>query len=63
MGVGIRANTQLFPKKVVDSTGGVQADCFLKTALQNTYVAGDMASVPYHMTGQQIRVEHYNDAI
>lgn len=29
MGVGIKANTSLFPKRAIDSTGGVKADCFL----------------------------------
>lgn len=52
MGVGIKANTALFPQRALDSTGGVKADCFLQSGMPNTYVAGDMASVPYHQTGQ-----------
>ncbi len=63
MGCGIRPNVSLFPKSALDKNGGVQADAFLRSALPNTYVAGDMASVPYAYTGQNIRVEHYNEAI
>lgn len=35
---------------------------FLK-AKHNVYVAGDVASYPYWVTGDNVRIEHHNEAI
>lgn len=64
VGVGIKPNNQLFPSKCLDQkNGGVLTDAFMQTCFKNVFAAGDVASVPYVQTGDQIRVEHYNDAI
>lgn len=38
------------------------ADVFLKAA-KNVWVAGDVASYPYWVNGEHVRVEHQNEAI
>lgn len=42
---------------------GIKTDAFLKTSQKDVYAAGDVASYPYWYTGQQIRIEHWNEAI
>ncbi|KAM3129129.1 hypothetical protein pb186bvf_018765 [Paramecium bursaria] len=63
LGTGIEPNTKLAQNKLkIAPDGGIQTDIFLK-ARQNVYVSGDVASYPYWVTGEQVRVEHHNEAI
>lgn len=48
-------------KKTFD--GSIETDVFLKTSAENVYAAGDVASYPYWVTGERVRIEHYNEAI
>lgn len=43
--------------------GGVLTDTFLRTTDSRIFAAGDITSYPYFLTGERIRVEHYNEAI
>lgn len=41
----------------ISRNGGIETDVFLKAA-KNVYAAGDIASYPYWVTGDHVRIEH-----
>ena len=46
----------------INSNGSMNVDSFLK-AQKDVYVAGDISNVPYYLSGERIRSEHYTEAI
>lgn len=36
---------------------------FLRTSDKDIYAAGDIAKFPYWVTGEKIRVEHWNNSL
>ena len=64
IGVGVRPNSELVSKAVdLAQDGGIVADKYLRTSNENVYTAGDVASIPFWLTGSRVRIEHYNEAI
>lgn len=60
VGVGARANTQLFKDQLsLDARGGVVVDATLKTSVTGVYAIGDIATFPCKMYGDRpVRMEH-----
>lgn len=47
----------------VDARGAVVCDPFLQTSNKDIFAAGDVASFPFWMTGKQVRIEHWVNAL
>lgn len=47
----------------LDQWGAVICDPYLQSSVKDIYAAGDIASYPYWLTGQQQRIEHYISAM
>ena len=47
----------------ITDNGGIETDVFLRTSKPDVWAAGDVASYPYWATGENVRVEHHNEAI
>ncbi|KAI0714432.1 hypothetical protein C8T65DRAFT_644304 [Cerioporus squamosus] len=68
MGVGVAPATEYLKsskgfEQVVDKTGAVQVDEYLKVkGLENVYAIGDIAMYPQPGTGESRRIEHWNVA-
>lgn len=64
LGTGIQPVTQYVQDGIdLEQDGSIKVDPFLRTTAKNVYAAGDIASYPYWVTGERIRVEHWNHAI
>lgn len=64
IGAGVIPNTSFLPSTIErDSFGAVKTDVFLQSSSPNVFAAGDVASYPYHYTGQRVRFEHINSSI
>lgn len=64
VGVGVTPNTEILKNKIeLAKDGGVITDPFLRTSNPNIFAAGDIANYPYFLTGERVRIEHYNEAI
>lgn len=72
LGTGIAPNVGFVGNlETSSSNGGIQTDAFLRTKYSNVYAAGDVArcevfliySFPYWYTGENVRIEHHNEAI
>lgn len=64
VGVGARANTQLYKGKLdMDERGGVLVDYSMKTSADGIYAVGDIATFPLLMyDGRKARMEHVKNA-
>lgn len=47
----------------VDDKGAIVCDPFLETSVKDIFAAGDVASFPYWYNGNQIRIEHWINAL
>ena len=47
----------------LDAQGGIVTDAFLQTDNKDIFAAGDVASFPLWMTGNQVRIEHWVHAL
>ena len=56
-------NTGFLKGVRMDQQGGIETDIYHKSSQPNVFAVGDVASYPYFYSGQQVRVEHYNEAI
>ena len=65
MGTGIKPNTEFLDRNQItlDERGGIVCDPFLNTSNQDVFAAGDVASFPYWQTGEQVRIEHWVNAL
>jgi len=65
LGTGISPNTSLAKGqlKISSTNGGIETDAFLRTSKRNVFAAGDVASFPYWLSGDHVRIEHFNEAI
>jgi apoptosis-inducing factor 3 len=63
LGTGIQPATQYIGEGIeLEKDGSVKVDPYLRTSNENVYAAGDIANYPYWVTGDRIRVEHWNHA-
>lgn len=63
IGAGIQPSTQYVQDGItLEKDGSVSVDPFLRTTTQNVFAAGDIATYPYWVTGERVRVEHWNHA-
>lgn len=63
MGTGIQPATQFVQDGIeLEKDGSLRVDPYLKTSADNVYAAGDIATFPYWVTGDKVRVEHWNHA-
>lgn len=65
VGAGVLPETKFLEGSGVetDKWGGIVCDPYLQTNVKDVYAAGDNASLPYWVTGQRLRIEHYNSAM
>jgi len=62
--VGIQPSTQFIGREVnLAEDGAIEVNPFLRTSNKDIFAAGDVAKFPYWVTGQKIRVEHWNNSI
>ena len=61
IGTGIKPSTEFLGDSGLnlEKDGGVTVDPFHQTSSEGIYAAGDVASIPYFLTGQRMRIEHY----
>ncbi|MFW6138579.1 MAG: FAD-dependent oxidoreductase [Spirochaetota bacterium] len=62
MGAGAAPAVGLLENSGLVHQGEVPVDSRLQTGAQDVYAAGDIASVPDHITGERRRVEHWVEA-
>eukprot|EP01023_Acetabularia_acetabulum_P041787 TRINITY_DN4094_c0_g1_i2.p1 TRINITY_DN4094_c0_g1~~TRINITY_DN4094_c0_g1_i2.p1 ORF type:complete len:641 (+),score=95.67 TRINITY_DN4094_c0_g1_i2:745-2667(+) len=59
VGVGARANTELFKDQLKIEAGGIKVDSMMKTSNPDVYAVGDVAAFPLKMYGNKVqRQEH-----
>ncbi len=64
LGTGIKPNTDFLGSVVEkDGVGALLCDPFLQTSEKDIYAAGDIASYPYWVSGQRVRIDHYVNAM
>lgn len=67
VGAGITPATKFLTREEtgvkLDAQGAVVTDAFLQTHNKDIFAAGDVASFPLWMTGQQARIEHWVHAL
>lgn len=67
LGAGITPATHFLTREEtgvkLDAQGAVITDVFLQTDNKDIFAAGDVASFPLWMTGQQTRIEHWVHAL
>jgi apoptosis-inducing factor 3 len=62
VGVGVKCATDFLkdtPGIEVQRDGGVAVNEFLQTGADGVYAVGDIARYPYHITGENVRIEHW----
>lgn len=63
MGAGIQPTTQYVQDTIkLEKDGSITVDPYLRTSVKNVFAAGDIATYPYWVTGDRVRVEHWNHA-
>ena len=62
-GVGITPNTQLAEMAGLSVNNGIVVNEFLQTSHPDIFAAGDNANFPYQALGEQMRVEHWDNAV
>lgn len=63
-GAGVQPATQFVKGAVdLDKDGSVKCDAFLRSSDKDIFAAGDVASFPFFLNGQRVRVEHWNHAL
>lgn len=65
LGAGVTPATQFLPTSAPIARardGSIVVDPFLQAG-HDIYAAGDVANFPYWLTGDRLRVEHWNNAI
>ncbi len=63
VGIGIRPNVELAEQAGITTGDGMVVNEFLQTSHPDIYAAGDNARFPYQALGQQMRVEHWDNAL
>ena len=63
VGIGIRPNIELAEQAGITTGDGIIVSEYLQTSHPDIYAAGDIARFPYQALGQQMRVEHWDNAL
>ena len=63
MGVGMRPADAWLRGSGLALGDGVLVDAFCETEAPGVFAAGDAANWPYHLTGERVRLEHYDNAL
>ncbi|HEX2952317.1 MAG TPA: FAD-dependent oxidoreductase [Armatimonadota bacterium] len=63
VGVGITPNIQLAHDAGLATSNGIDVNEFLQTSNSDIFAAGDNAHFPYLALGQDMRVEHWDNAV
>ncbi|KAI9145043.1 aif-like mitochondrial oxidoreductase [Paraphysoderma sedebokerense] len=67
LGAGVTLNTQFLSANngiKLDKDGGITVDdCMKVPGLNDVYAVGDIARFPNHLTGEHVRIEHWNVAM
>jgi 3-phenylpropionate/trans-cinnamate dioxygenase ferredoxin reductase subunit len=63
VGIGIRPNVELAEQAGIKTGDGILVNEYLQTSHPDIYAAGDNARFPYQALGQQMRVEHWDNAL
>jgi len=63
VGVGVEPRTRLAAEAGIAVTDGVSVDAYLRTSAEDVFAAGDVASAQHPFFGEQIRVEHWANAL
>jgi len=61
VGAGVVPETEFISGVRKGLDGGIETDAFLRAA-KGLYVAGDIAAFPYWLSGDRVRLEHWNVA-
>ncbi|MDI6784974.1 MAG: FAD-dependent oxidoreductase [bacterium] len=63
VGIGIAPKTKLAANAGLQTGNGIIVNEFLQTSHPDIYAAGDNALFPYQALGQQMRIEHWDNAL
>jgi 3-phenylpropionate/trans-cinnamate dioxygenase ferredoxin reductase subunit len=63
VGVGIKPAVELADVAGLSTSDGIIVSEYLQTSHPSIYAAGDNARFPYQALGQQVRVEHWDNAL
>lgn len=63
LGVGMRPATDWLRGSGLALGDGVLVDGFCETSAPGIFAAGDAANWPYHLTGERVRLEHFDNAL
>ena len=63
VGVGIKPAVELAERAGLATGDGIIVNEYLQTSHPDIYAAGDNARFPYRALGQQVRVEHWDNAL
>jgi len=63
VGVGIMPAIQLAQDAGLETVNGIVVNEYLRTSNPDIYAAGDIAFFPYQALGQQMRLEHWDNAV
>lgn len=62
LGTGIIPNSQFLGDKLAKEKSFIKTDKYLNTSDENIFAAGDVASVPYFLTGEPVAFGHFVSA-
>jgi 3-phenylpropionate/trans-cinnamate dioxygenase ferredoxin reductase subunit len=63
VGVGMRPADAWLRGTGLALGDGVLVDAACQTSAEGIFAAGDVANWPYHLTGERVRLEHYDNAL
>ena len=63
VGVGLKPAVELAERAGLATGDGIGVNEYLQTSHPDIYAAGDNARFPYHVLGQQARLEHWDNAL
>ena len=63
VGIGIAPSVKLVQGAGLQTGDGIVVNAFLQTSNPDIYAAGDNALFPYYALNQQVRIEHWDNAV
>lgn len=60
LGTGIAPNTAFVSDIKKNPDGTIPTDALLRTSNKDVFAAGDVTTIPFFYTGENVHIEHHN---